>query len=285
MAFCYFCGSEINSEMLFCPKCGKKTPDMNFNAQNNQTAQPVQNQQMPYPNRGMPYPNQGMPYPNQGIPPMQAMPNQRVPYPNQGMPQMQPMPNQRMPYPNQGMPYPNQGMPQMQPMPNQRMPYPNQGMPPVPPVQPMPNQGNQPKPKKKKKKKVWIPIVLITLFSIIAVVGLLLIFIVTAFLFPGFLRKKPKDNNSVITVQTRPTQYDDGSNVEALMDYADRLEKQGNLEAAAQVRKLATEAAMGDTSKEIDNMDENVKDIKAMDFLKNMLKGYLNLFLSTRTGK
>lgn len=283
MAFCNQCGNELSSQMKFCPKCGNSIQGMFLDAQNNQAEQPVSAQQTPNQNQPAPQMQQATAqnqviqpapqYSNQG---MQQYPNQGMQqYPNQGVPQYQ---NQRMPYPNQPVQqYPNQRMPQMQQMPNQRvqqypnqpMQYPNQGMPPVPPMQPYPNQAQQPKPKKKKK---WVPFVLIPLFSIFAIGVLLVVFIITAFLFPGFLRKKPKEENSVMIVQTRPTTYDDSSNTEALLDYADRLEKQGNLEAAANVRKLAADAAMGDVSKEIGNMDENVKEIKDTEDLINMFR-------------
>lgn len=247
MAFCYFCGNEIYSDMQFCPVCGKQTQDINPNGQNNQAMQQTPGQQMPYPNQGM---AQSRPMPNQGIS-----------YSNQGMPQMQPMPNQRMQqYPYQGTQYPYQGTP----YPNQGMPYPNQGMPPVPPVQPYSYQGMPPVPKKKKKKKVWIPIVLITLFSIIAVSALLLIFVITAFLFPGFLRKKPQNDSNGIIVETRPTKYDDSSNTQALLDYADRLEEQGNYEAAAKVRELIPKAAEGEINQEI---EERINDNPKMNYI------------------
>ena len=270
MAFCNQCGNELSSQMKFCPKCGNTIQGMFLDAQNNQAAQPVSAQQTP--NQNQPAPQiQQVPNQNQVIQPapqysnqsMQQYPNQGMQYPNQGMPQYQ---NQRMPYPNQPVQqYPNQRMPQMQQMPNQRvqqypnqpMQYPNQGMPPVPPMQPYPNQAQQPKPKKKKK---WVPFVLIPLFSIFALGVLLVVFIITAFLFPGFLRKKPVNDSNGIIVQTRPTKYDDSSNSEALLDYAERLEDQGNYEAAAKVRALIPQALDGEANQEIEKqMNSNPK--------------------------
>ena len=79
-------------------------------------------------------------------------------------------------------------------------------------------------------------------------------------LIPGFLRKKPVNDSNGIIVQTRPTKYDDSSNSEALLDYAERLEDQGNYEAAAKVRALIPQALDGEANQEIEKqMNSNPK--------------------------
>lgn len=72
--------------------------------------------------------------------------------------------------------------------------------------------------------------------------------------------------------KSRPTKYDGISGYEAIIDYADRLEAEGNLEAAAKVRTLIPKAAAGEANQKIEEFKENNEKLAMIEGIENALR-------------
>lgn len=59
---------------------------------------------------------------------------------------------------------------------------------------------------------------------------------------------------------TRPTTYDGQNSLDAILDYADRLEAAGNAEAAALVRSRIPQAAAGEANQKIEEFKQTSED-------------------------
>ena len=107
----------------------------------------------------------------------------------------------------------------------------------------------------KKKGKGGIVFLIILLILAIGAVGYF------GFRDGGWFRSK-----------SRPTKYDGISGYEAIIDYANRLEAEGNLEAAAKVRTLIPKAGAGEANQKIEEFKENNEILAMIEGIEDALK-------------
>ncbi len=107
----------------------------------------------------------------------------------------------------------------------------------------------------KKKGKGGIVFLIILLILAIGAVGYF------GFRDGGWFRSK-----------SRPTKYDGISGYEAIIDYANRLEAEGNLEAAAKVRTLIPKAGAGEANQKIEEFKENNEKLAIIEGIEDALK-------------
>ena len=224
--FCSNCGSNVMQGMKFCSVCGQPVINNTTNINNNQGYQQMGQGQTPPP---MTQPNMA---PNQ-MPPRMTQPNVA---PNQMPP--------RMAQPNMA---PNQMPPQMQYR--------------------MPPQMSQPvgqvKPKKKSKVNA-IPLIILIVFFVIEI-------IVEGLLVTGIVIKTNKkkvetaDTPQYHEMDSDETNFEDMNNSEALLDYARKLEEQGNFEAAGVIYEKLPDSYMNDILADENNESQIKKDEKLID--------------------
>ena len=73
-------------------------------------------------------------------------------------------------------------------------------------------------------------------------------------------------------LQGRPTTYDGENSLDAILDYAERLEKAGNPEAAAKVRALIPKAAAGEANRKIEEYKQNNEDLRRMEGIRDAVR-------------
>lgn len=120
--------------------------------------------------------------------------------------------------------------------------------------------SKQTAPGKRKKGKGG----LITVFAIlfVVVIGVVGVF---GFRDGGWFRKM--DNP-----QGRPTTYDGQNSIDAIIDYANRLEAAGNEEAAAIVRSRIPQAAAGEANQKIEEFRQNNEDWQMIENIEDAVR-------------
>lgn len=112
--------------------------------------------------------------------------------------------------------------------------------------------------KKKKGKGGLVAVIVILLVAVIGVAGFL------GFREGGWFRSNKN--------QGRPTTYDGNSDIDALLDYADRLEEAGNEEAAAIIRSRIPDAAAGEANQKLEEMTEENEELQVIEIIKDALE-------------
>lgn len=110
---------------------------------------------------------------------------------------------------------------------------------------------------KKKGKGGLVAVIVIILVAAIGVVGFL------GFREGGWFRNSKN--------QGRPTTYDGNSDIDALLDYADRLEEAGNEEAAAIIRSRIPDAVAGEANQKLEEMKEENEELQVIEIIKDAL--------------
>ena len=190
--------------------------------------------------------------------------------PNQAMQQsnMQQMPYQQRP---QGQMPPQMQIPPQAQMPPQ-MPPQMQGQIPLQMQQP-------PRPKKKSKVTVIPLIILMSIFFVEIIISGLL---VTGLVIRSNKNKKDKEPPQYHVMESKEADFEEQSNTEALLNYARKLEEQGNIEAAAAIYNMLSEEYLNDAYIEANEMmedaekqikDENLIDAEEKtEFLSDVIK-------------
>ena len=70
----------------------------------------------------------------------------------------------------------------------------------------------------------------------------------------------------------RPTKYDGQNSIEAIIDYADRLEAAGNEEAAAIVRSHIPQAASGEANQKIEEFKQENEDLQIVEVVEDAVR-------------
>ena len=235
--FCTNCGFRMEDNAAFCTRCGRPMTQ----------AQP-QEQLCPYCGRALIKNDRfctgcGRPItiqqPVQGQPQqMQAQPQQRVQY------QQNTQPQQRVQY--------------------QQVPHQPQQIRTAPAAPPNPAA----QPKKKSGKGVLIALIAVFGSAAVLVVGIL------GFRKGGWFRSKDEpgkesvvqdDKDGQADLEGRPTTYDGENSIDALLDYADRLEEAGNEEAAAIVRSKIPQAAAGEANQKLEELKQDASDFQVFE--------------------
>ena len=176
---------------------------------------------------------------------MQAQPQQRVQY--QQVPQQPQQSQQKVQY---------QQTPQVQ--------QPQQ-------IRTAPAARPNPAAQQKKKSGKGVLIALIAVFGSTAV----LVVGVLGFRKGGWFRSKDdedEDNDDQANLEGRPTTYDGENSIDALLDYADRLEKAGNEEAAAIVRSKIPQAAAGEANKKLEELKQENEELQMIEDFSDALR-------------
>ena len=194
-----------------------------------------------------------------GLPIMYGNPNQAMQQSN-----MQQMPYQQRP---QG-----QMPPQMQIPPQAQMPPQMQGQIPLQMQQP-------PRPKKKSKVTVIPLIILMSIFFVEIIISGLL---VTGLVIRSNKNKKDKEPPQYHVMESEEADFEEQSNTEALLNYARKLEEQGNIEAANAIYNMLPDSYLNDAYIEANEMmedaekqikDENLIDAEEKtEFLSDVIK-------------
>lgn len=194
-----------------------------------------------------------------GLPIMYGNPNQAMQQSN-----MQQMPYQQRP---QG-----QMLPQMQIPPQAQMPPQMQGQIPLQMQQP-------PRPKKKSKVTVIPLIILMSIFFVEIIISGLL---VTGLVIRSNKNKKDKEPPQYHVMESKEADFEEQSNTEALLNYARKLEEQGNIEAANAIYNMLPDSYLNDAYIEANEMmedaekqikDENLIDAEEKtEFLSDVIK-------------
>ena len=71
---------------------------------------------------------------------------------------------------------------------------------------------------------------------------------------------------------TRPTTYDGQNSLDAILDYADRLEAAGNAEAAALVRSRIPQAAAGEANQKIEEFKQTSEDWQLIEDIEDAMR-------------
>lgn len=194
-----------------------------------------------------------------------------------GLPIMYGNPNQAMQQSNiQQMPYQQrpQGQmpPQMQIPPQAQMPPQMQGQIPLQMQQP-------PRPKKKSKVTVIPLIILMSIFFVEIIISGLL---VTGLVIRSNKNKKDKEPPQYHVMESKEADFEEQSNTEALLNYARKLEEQGNIEAANAIYNMLPDSYLNDAYIEANEMmedaekqikDENLIDAEEKtEFLSDVIK-------------
>ena len=238
--FCTNCGFRMEDNAAFCTRCGRPMTQ----------AQP-QEQLCPYCGRALIKNDRfctgcGRPItiqqPVQGQPQqMQAQPQQRVQY------QQNTQPQQKVQY---------QQTPQVQ-QPQQIRTAPAA------------------QPKKKSGKGALIALIAVFGSAAVLVVGIL------GFRKGGWFRSKDEpgkesvvqdDKDGQANLNGRPTTYDGENSIDALLDYADRLEEAGNEEAAALVRSKIPQAAAGEANKKLEELKQENEELQMIEDFNDALR-------------
>ena len=78
--------------------------------------------------------------------------------------------------------------------------------------------------------------------------------------------------NGGANVGDRPTTYDGQNSVDAILDYADRLEAAGNEEAAAIVRSHIPQAAAGEANQKIEELMQENEDLQIIEIVEDAVR-------------
>ena len=82
---------------------------------------------------------------------------------------------------------------------------------------------------------------------------------------PGKESVVQDDKDGQADLEGRPTTYDGENSIDALLDYADRLEKAGNEEAAAIVRSKIPQAAAGEANQKLQELKQDASDFQVFE--------------------
>ena len=194
-----------------------------------------------------------------GLPIMYGNPNQAMQQSNMQQMSYQQRPQGQMP-------------PQMQIPPQAQMPPQMQGQIPLQMQQP-------PRPKKKSKVTVIPLIILMSIFFVEIIISGLL---VTGLVIRSNKNKKDKEPPQYHVMESKEADFEEQSNTEALLDYARKLEEQGNIEAANAIYNMLPDSYLNDAYIEANEMmedaekqikDENLIDAEEKtEFLSDVIK-------------
>lgn len=73
-------------------------------------------------------------------------------------------------------------------------------------------------------------------------------------------------------LQTRPTTYDGQNSLDAVLDYAYRLEAAGNAQAAALVRSRIPQAAAGEANQKIEEFKQSNEDWQLIESIEDAMR-------------
>ena len=130
-------------------------------------------------------------------------------------------------------------------------------------------------PKKKSGKGALIALIAVFGSAAVLVVGIL------GFRKGGWFRSKDEpgkesvvqdDNDDQTNLNGRPTTYDGENSIDALLDYADRLEKAGNEEAAALVRSKIPQAAAGEANQKLEELGQENEELQMIENISDAMR-------------
>ena len=248
--FCTNCGFRMEDNAAFCTNCGQPVLQ----------GQPQQ-QLCPYCGRALIKNDRFCT--GCGRPITIQQPVQRQPQ------EMQPQPQQRVQY-QQVPQQPQQSQQKVQYQQTPQVQQPQQ-------IRTAPAARPNPAAQQKKKSGKGVLIALIAVFgsAAVLVVGIL------GFRKGGWFRSKDEpgkesvvqdDKDGQANLNGRPTTYDGENSIDALLDYADRLEKAGNEEAAALVRSKIPQAAAGEANKKLEELKQENEELQMIEDFNDALR-------------